>query len=139
MEFSRHNPTVSPMVNRYRSGLVVLVTFCSTLLVLAPARGDVKDPKTQKLISRGLDWIASTQSRLGHWSANESRYPTAMTALAGTALLAEGSTTTQGKYAKNIRMAVDYLLSRSRANGLIGDPGRDDRYTYGHGLSLIHI
>ena len=62
-----------------------------------------------------------------------------MTALAGTALLAEGSTTTQGKYAKNIRMAVDYLVSRSRSNGLIGDPTRDDRYTYGHGYSMLFL
>ena len=51
----------------------------------------------------------------------------------------EGSTTTQGKYAKNIRLAVDYLLSRSRANGLIGDPTRDDRYTYGHGFSMLFL
>ena len=49
-------------------------------------------------------------------------YPTAMTALAGMALLQEGSTTTQGKYAPNIRRAVDYLCSHSRPNGLIGDP-----------------
>jgi hypothetical protein len=98
-----------------------------------------RDPKIDQLISRGLDWVASTQSRLGHWSANEGRYPTAMTALAGMALLGEGSTTTQGKYAKNIRLAVDYLVSRSRPNGLIGDPGRDDRYTYGHGYSMLFL
>jgi hypothetical protein len=62
-----------------------------------------------------------------------------MTALAGIALLSEGSTTTQGKYAPNIRRAVDYLVSRSRANGLIGDPTRDDRYTYGHGFSMLFL
>jgi hypothetical protein len=105
----------------------------------AAARAAHRDPRIDKLVSRGLDWVASTQSRLGHWSANEGRYPTAMTALAGVALLCEGSTTTQGKYSKNVRMAVDYLLSRSRANGLIGDPGRDDRYTYGHGYSMLFL
>ncbi len=105
----------------------------------AAARGDARDPKIQKLVSRGLDWVASTQSRLGHWTATDGRYPTAMTALAGIALLSEGSTTTQGKYSKNIRLAVDYLLSRSRANGLIGDPTRDDRYTYGHGYSMLFL
>ncbi|MGD9723398.1 MAG: prenyltransferase/squalene oxidase repeat-containing protein [Pirellulales bacterium] len=103
------------------------------------ARGAQRDPRIDQMISRGLEWVASTQSRLGHWSANEGRYPTAMTALAGTALLCEGSTTTQGKYAKNIRLAVDYLISRSRPNGLIGDPGRDDRYTYGHGYSMLFL
>ncbi len=100
-----------------------------------PLAAEKLDPRTAKIVSHGLDWVAATQSRLGHWNANDGRYPTSMTALAGVALLAEGSTTTQGKYAKNIRLAVDYLLTRSRPNGLIGDPLRDDRYTYGHGYS----
>jgi len=96
-------------------------------------------PEPSEVVSRGLDWIASSQSRLGHWSANEGRYPTSMTALAGVALLAEGSTTTQGRYARNIRLAVDYLLSHCRPNGLIGDPLKDDRYTYGHGYSMLFL
>ncbi len=126
-----------------------MMSFCRSLLPLVLASLPLvvpthlvwaaDDAKIDKLVGRGLDWIASTQSRLGHWSASEGRYPTAMTALAGTALLAEGSTTTQGKYAKNIRMAVDYLISRSRSNGLIGDPTRDDRYTYGHGYSMLFL
>src|SRR3954453_13248545 len=62
-----------------------------------------------------------------------------MTALAGLAFLSEGSTTTQGKYSDNIRRAVDYLVHQSRANGLIGDPVRDDRYTYGHGFSMLFL
>ena len=49
---------------------------------------------------RGLDWLAAQQSRLGHWSGRKGRYPTSMTALAGIAFLCEGSTTTQGKYAR---------------------------------------
>jgi hypothetical protein len=121
-----------------RTALLFIPAVCA-LAVISSAASAGEDEKTDRLVSRGLEWIASTQSRLGHWSANDGRYPTAMTALAGTALLAEGSTTTQGKYAKNIRMAVDYLLSRSRSNGLIGDPARDDRYTYGHGYSMLFL
>jgi hypothetical protein len=125
----------------YSRSTALLIAMAIGLAVAMPrgARAETSDPKIQKLVARGLDWIASTQSRLGHWSANDNRYPTAMTALAGVALLSEGSTTTQGKYSKNIRMAVDYLLSRSRSNGLIGDPGRDDRYTYGHGYSMLFL
>lgn len=112
-------------------------------LVLAaiarPASAAPNDEQVRRVVSRGLDWIANTQSRLGHWAAAEGRYPTAMTALAGMALLAEGSTTTQGKYAANLRKAVDYLVGRSRANGLIGDPHSDDRYTYGHGYSMLFL
>ena len=62
-----------------------------------------------------------------------------MTALAGIAMLCEGSTTMQGKYAPNIRRAVDYLVSRSRSNGLIGDPHSDSRYTYGHGFAMLFL
>jgi len=98
-----------------------------------------KSPEVQRSIERGLEWLAQHQSKIGHWQAQGTRYPTAMTALAGTALLSEGSTTTQGKYAANIRKAVGYLVSRSRANGLIGDPTRDDRYTYGHGFAMLFL
>lgn len=117
-----------------------LVAAATVLMLAASAAAAGKrDARVERCINRGLDWIANTQSRLGHWSANDGRYPTAMTALAGMALLQEGSTTTQGKYAQNIRRAVDYLCSRSRTNGLIGDPTRDDRYTYGHGYSMLFL
>jgi hypothetical protein len=117
----------------------LLMVLLLTALFTAPALAHQPDAKTRKVIAGGLDWLAHTQSRLGHWSANGNRYPTAMTALAGMALLGEGSTTTQGKYAENIRRARDYLVSRSRANGLIGDPVNDDRYTYGHGYSMLFL
>jgi hypothetical protein len=105
----------------------------------APAPAATAEDKVERVVTKGLDWLADKQSRRGSWSANESRYPTAMTALAGTAMLMEGSTTTQGRYAESIRRAVDYLVSRSRANGLIGDPKTDDRYTYGHGFSMLFL
>lgn len=125
---------------------LALLIACSTpFQAAAPARADSRgrglahrDPKVRAVIQRGLDWVANSQSRLGHWTANDGQYPAAMTALAGMALLAEGSTTTQGKYASNIRRAVDYLVSRARPNGLIGD-SRDQRYTYGHGYSMMFL
>jgi len=96
-------------------------------------------PPTAEVIDAGLEWLAAKQTRRGSWAANEGRYPTAITALAGTALLMEGSTTSQGRHAEPIRRAVDYLASRARPNGLIGDPKTDDRYTYGHGFSMLFL
>ncbi len=96
-----------------------------------------RNDRWENAINLGLSWVARTQSSLGHWTA--SNYPTAMTALAGTALIAAGSTTTQGPYAKNVRRAVNYLVQKSRANGLIGDPLTDNRYTYGHGFSMLFL
>src|SRR6478672_12637023 len=101
------------------------------------AQAAKEDPKVEQAIDRGLKWVAKSQSTLGHWTAGG--YPTAMTALAGTALVGAGSTTVQGPYAKNIRKAVDYLLGKSRGNGLIGDPQTDNSYTYGHGFSMLML
>jgi hypothetical protein len=109
------------------------------MLVYSPAMlwGQVSEESLNRSITKGLDWLAAHQSRRGHWDAN-GMYPSAMTGMAGIALLAEGSTTTQGKYAPNIRRAVDFLLTKSRKNGLIGDEN-DDRYTYGHGFGLLFL
>ncbi len=98
-----------------------IVMFSAAIWPVITAAG-VKNADVDRVVNRGLEWLAAHQSRLGHWTANNDRYPTPMTALSGIALLCEGSTTMQGKYAPNIRRAVDYLVSHSRHNGLIGDP-----------------
>ncbi len=117
----------------------VMMTLAAMLLVCHTVQAAVRDAEVDRAVAHGLEWLAAHQSRLGHWTAANDHYPTSMTALAATALLCEGSTTTQGKYANNISKAVDYLVGRSRANGLIGDPTRDDRYTYGHGFAMLFL
>ncbi len=97
----------------------------------------VTTEETDKAIDKGLQWLTSQQSRLGHW--NHDTYPTAITALAGMAMICNGSTTTQGPLAENIRRTVDFLITKCRSNGLIGDPLRDNRYTYGHGFSMLFL
>lgn len=123
-----------------------LFPVMAPIFLSAPAAwGQVAPEEVERAVRRGLDWLAAQQSGggsprgLGHWTASGGQYPTAMTALAGIALLCEGSTTTQGRYAPNIRRAVDYLISRSQPNGLIGDPTQDDRYTYGHGFAMLFL
>lgn len=128
----------------------LILRLCGLFLIaiVLPAetcKAQVDPAELERAINRGLEWLASQQSGrggprgLGHWTAAGGQFPTAMTALAGIALLCEGSTTTQGKYAPNIRRAVDYLVSRSQPNGLIGDPQQDDRYTYGHGFAMLFL
>ncbi len=109
-------------------------------LLLGPAARRAKakmDPKLRKAADRGLEWVAKSQNRIGRWDASN-QYRVPMTALAGVALLGEGSTTTQGKFAENIRRATNYLIAQSRDNGLIGIPD-DHRYTYGHGFSMLFL
>ena len=131
------NPGTLKMPSLSRKILALLILPLWISLVQPATAAD--EGNIDAVIGRALGWTARQQSRVGHWSANEGRYPTAMTAMAGIALLCEGSTTTQGPYSKNIRRAVDYLVSRSNPNGLIGDARRDDRYTYGHGFSMLFL
>ena len=132
------------MKNAHRGSRSALLLLLFTFYILhfafpVPAADARHDPRVRAVVAKGLDWLAAHQSRRGSWAAADGKYPTAMSAMAGIALLCEGSTTTQGKYAPNIRAVVDYLLARSRSNGLIGDPYQDDRYIYGHGFSMLFL
>jgi len=119
------------------------------LMTCVPLLHAADDPETlrvlekyQPVVDRGLQWLAKQQSRDGHWEALNAQYPVPMTALAGLAMLAEGSTPHQGKYAKNLDLATDYLLSRVQKNGLIGrpdDPREQQRYMYGHGYGTLFL
>src|SRR5262245_11429530 len=93
------------------------------LAVAAPwLKAEELDPKYKACIDKGLSWVAKNQHRDGHWEANGAQYPTTMTALGGMVLLMEGSTIKEGKYADNIRRAVDWSMESGRCqrNGLMG-------------------
>src|SRR5262245_19250105 len=87
------------------------------------ARADEVPKEYRETIRKGLAWVVKDQKKDGHWAAQGDNYPVAMTALAGIALLMEGSTMREGKYAENIRRAVDWLMEteRTRSNGLISN------------------
>lgn len=122
------------------SRLVCLLAAMCVLTVASDvdAARKKKDPKPKLAARRALDWLAKVQNKQGYFEANNNQYRVAMTALCGTAMICEGSTTTHGRYSKNIRLTVDYLLSMSQANGLIGF-AQDYHYTYGHGFSMLFL
>ena len=125
------------MLSRIKRLSVVLpAAVVVTLLAwLQPCRAD---EKVDAAVRQSLDYLAALQKRQGYWEANSGQYRVAMTALVGTSMLSEGSTTTSGRYSKEIRLAVDYVLSMSRPNGLIGFR-EDYHYTYGHGFSMLFL
>ena len=143
MSLLNHSFFGCPFVCSRRAVLAAAVAGTAKWMFAGPSfrkqeEGNSNDKKDlQPVIKNGLDWLAGQQTRLGHW--NDATYPTAVTSLAGLALISSGSTATQGPYATNIRDAVDYLISRCRANGLIGNPMRDNRYTYGHGFAMLFL
>lgn len=98
-------------------------------------------PRTYSAIESGLAYLARTQSRDGSWG-NRGRYgayPVAMTSLAGLALLMDGNTTTQGRYAPQVDRATRYLLRSATKTGLIARPGQASRPMYGHGFAMLFL
>ncbi|MEW4488286.1 prenyltransferase/squalene oxidase repeat-containing protein [Thalassoglobus sp. JC818] len=114
------------------------ILFCIILTVVPNTVLNADDAAVKRSVTRSLEYLSRAQRRQGFWEANGGQYRVAMTALAGTAFLAEGSTTTRGRYAKNISRAVDYLIDMSQPSGLIGYPD-DYHYTYGHGFSMLFL
>jgi len=99
------------------------------------------DARTVAAIDRGLAYLARTQDRQGAW-ANQGgygAYPVAMTALAGLALLMDGNTTTQGRYAVQVDRAARFVMRSSTANGLIARTDNEPRPMYGHGFSMLFL
>jgi hypothetical protein len=111
-----------------------------------PLRAEDVPEKYRPTVAKGLGYLVKQQQRDGHWGAHGDAYPVAMTALSGMALLMEGSTVNQGKYADSIRRAVDWLMDHSikggQRDGLIGNPDHPTealRYMYGHGFGMLFL
>jgi hypothetical protein len=118
------------------------VPWALVLVAGSAARADDIPPKYREVIRKGLEYLAHSQHRDGHWDAISGQYPTTMTSLAGMAFLMEGSTIREGKYADNVRRAVDWLMDHCQRNGLIGNPNHASefsRYMYGHGYSMLFL
>ena len=81
------------------------IAFASFALAACTAHsvlgGEIPE-KYRPAVAKGLEYLAKQQHKDGHWGANGDQYPVSMTALAGMALLMEGSTIREGKYSDQI-------------------------------------
>jgi len=121
----------------------------SRALGLARAQGAVSEPlppdvtpETMSAVRRGLAWLAGAQSSDGGFTTTPDGvgYPVAMTALAGMALLAGGSTPSRGPHAEGITRALRFLTRCSTASGLVATSGQDSgRPMHGHGFALLFL
>ncbi len=98
-------------------------------------------PEAYQAIERGLAYLVRHQDRQGSWANKGAfgEYPVAMTALAATALLMDGNTTTQGRYAPQVDRAANYILRSAQESGLIARGDEDARPMYAHGFSLLFL
>lgn len=97
--------------------------------------------ETKAAIDRGLAYLARVQSRDGSWSnrGQYGAYPVSMTALAGVALLMDGNTTTQGRFAPQVDRATKFLMHMATPGGLIEGAEHEGRPMYGHGFSMLFL
>ncbi|MFC1586816.1 prenyltransferase/squalene oxidase repeat-containing protein [Planctomycetota bacterium] len=90
-----------------------------------------KDVK--KAVKRGLNFLACKQYQDGSWGE---QYKVACTSLSGLSMLANGSTTNRGKYARNLKKAVEYLLAVQNDNGFFNDTRSR---MHGHGFATMFM
>jgi hypothetical protein len=98
-------------------------------------------PEGTHAIEAGVSWLIRTQNPDGSWLSDGTtgRYPAAMTALAGLALLANGNTCYSGPHSPSVRRAVEYLLQHvDPASGMIGSQDAE-RPMFGHGYAMLFL
>ena len=118
---------------------VFLVATTSAQQVAYPP---LVDKAVHDSIQRGLAWLARNQANDGSWRKNGGygSYPAAMTGLAGMALIASGSTPTRGRYWREVRQSVDFLIRHSDPRtGVISVPAEEGRSMYGHGFGTLYL
>jgi hypothetical protein len=137
-----------PWESAQHLGVQVMVSAAIIVSTLTATRGELPAPlpplmntETQTAIDRGLEYLARTQSRDGAWrhGGQWGEYPVAMTSLAGLALLANGNTTTEGKYAPSVSRAANFLLASARPDGLIAHTEEAGRPMHGHGFAMLFL
>ena len=114
---------------------------------LLPATAEAqkkKDTTLDSAVERGLESLKKQQNQDGHWESPGGYYPTSVTAVAGMAMLMEGSNLREGKYSDQLQKALSWFLAgpRTRANGLLGNvdsPSESARYMYGHGFGTMFL
>jgi hypothetical protein len=123
---------------------ILLATLGFLSVAHPPTHADEISAKYKPAIQEGLEWLVKLQNKDGSWPARDKESDVSCTALAGLALLMEGSTAANGMYAGNVNKAVDWIVRNCQAgadDGLIGTRDRLDRtnYMFGQSYALLFL
>lgn len=88
------------------------------IVTTRPLTANLYTQEVAGAVRRGLKYLAETQNQDGSWGQ---QFQVASTSFAGLAMLANGSTTNRGRYAKNLKKAVEYMLGCQQASGYYKD------------------
>lgn len=128
---------------------VLAIAFCmaASPILAMPQEADPEKgaaalvtPATERAIKQGLDFLAAQQHADGSFGSGGYRGNVAITALAGMAFLASGSTPDRGPYGNNVSRCVDYLLANTQQSGFIlHQPAASHGPMYGHGFATLFL
>lgn len=106
-----------------------------------PADPPEVTPATKAAIESGIKFLITNQNRDGSWRTKGANggYPVAMTSLCALALMANGSTPTQGPYARNVSSALTFVLKSARQDGLICQVEEESHCMHGHGFAMLFL
>lgn len=119
--------------------------------VLVQAERSLLTPAGRRAHERALAWLAKAQAETGDGSfprgeGKDLEYaPVAITALGSLALMAGGSSPSQGPHAKEVARAIDYLLlhtdlaTGSPTRGFISAGGDATSLMHGHGFAAFAL
>jgi prenyltransferase beta subunit len=112
-----------------------------------PRKGDVPEgaaeqvtPETDRAIESGLAWLGKQQNPDGSYGSGAYRGNIAVTALAGLAFMANGSSPGRGPYGPQIDKALQYVMDNTTNAGFIAVPNAGTHGPmYSHGFGTLFL
>lgn len=102
--------------------------------------GAVMTDEAQRAIDAGLAFLAKRQADDGSFGAGGYSRDVAVSALAGMAFIASGSTPGRGPYGEQVERSIRYLLDHTQDSGYINVPGSGSHGPmYGHGFATLFL
>lgn len=96
-------------------------------------------PTAERSVERGLKWLVDGQHDDGGFGSGPLRGNVAVCALAGMAMMSDGSTPGRGPYGGPINRCLDYLLRNTQPSGFIVGPDTSRGPMYGHGFATMFL
>lgn len=115
--------------------------FVSCLVLFAaalPVAAAEDTTRVDSAIERGLAALQTLQDKNGGFWRDRDNHPhPAITSLAVMAFLSAGHVPGEGRYGDVVEKGVRWVLTRQKANGLIGDGGHQEMYQ--HGIATLML
>jgi hypothetical protein len=125
-------------VSRARIWAAVLSLFCCAGAASAQEMDLRVTEDVERAVTRGLDYLARTQSPDGSWwNGRPNGGGCGVVGLNLLAFLAHGDIPDEGKYGLVMRRAVEYIVNHQEPNGLL--QGVDGSPMYNHGFATMAL